>query len=1337
MAASKLGPIISINIDGKYSTLIQLEPTITQYMPEAVFIQDLPYLSIKRLKQAIAHIAHGYIMVAQTRPDMTRFKRYHVILVRQPGPPTQQVELVTQIIASNEATNKQASTLMISTRLGHNRLSRFILASIYVRPRAKWDEFKQCLDLIETTARDSKEGLSKLILMGDFNATHINWAPMDEITYLDEQQTGTANLLPSTYYNTKINRGRAITSFYTRNKLILLNNKDEGPTYYNKANGASAYIDIALVGSRSCRIWRQYNKPIEISETTQHRAIMIGPNDSVGNITFSRRYYYKYNDIRAEHFLALKSDTVALMFGSWYEMSHDGAMVNMNKLSDKLYECLANIQALIKKHSNLTKVNLARPSNNRNNQMKRLINKTATLDNQIKRLRQVNLHLKTTVNQRRSRQQQYDRRQQLKQTIKKRNKFRSKLINLMNHKKIQLRQQQQLLQTTATATNEDEQQRLWRNINLATEVLDPNNEFVAQEGITQSELDKLAKKHFPRKLRQHFNYVNEERASKPYLDTSINLTAEEIITAFRELRNKTYTGPEGVKFQVFNKAIEFIPDILATICILSFKTCSIPDCCSLTSGTLIPKKTAGKYRIVHVSTPLAALLEQIALHRFEYALEHMGLFNRLQFGFTAQRSRHDLITRVLELILKGRRENHDAPVRTVHRKPTKSTIISFDIEGAFDNVCHDRLIEKLDYKLGPHKVKYWLINFILNQQISLRYNKSTLKSVSRWIHQGVPQGSSLGPILWNFTINNIDQSINIPKKLELLSYADDLFMVHNQNDKKTLQSKINDLTRQLKHFGLQINVDKSCVLTVSGKAVDKAESAYSLGGQLIKSVRTLNILGVPITRRLKLDTNYKELKDKIFKNCQKLNTISQLSIIKTNAEWQTLLESYLYSLTQINLAPILAIDKNGREYIDNLHCRMLKFIFNWPNNVANKTVRLITNCRLTHTEIHKIIALRLSGEHKQGYKLLLTILKHNRMDSLKAPVLRRLKIGKLKELTQRSYDRKYANPDKMMNLPDTATTYPKVPRNRHFPNLYNKPIWVITELNNKSIFTELLQGTVIQSHSFTNTLYPISYFNTMSGVWTMVKNQMTHDKNIVFTQNNALIQALANNRNHDWRVIDLRESLKEQNWHIHAISNREMGQLQEHIRNLLNNPEGGYFIPHITVTNPDITDYKWNNHIHKQYQHKVREESIDNHTYTTRFTCGKHEEWLNITPNWVKGPTMLMLTGLFKTNSGKLDISKQSIYTNMNNQGQEMVLQQCSCIRPQHYTVLTHKILECQRNAQIRRDLIQTATRYGINILPPNSEQDRVTIRKEDIDILFKDHRTRYILLRYMTNCML
>ena len=95
-----------------------------------------------------------------------------------------------------------------------------------------------------------------------------------------------------------------------------------------------------------------------------------------------------------------------------------------------------------------------------------------------------------------------------------------------------------------------------------------------------------------------------------------------------------------------------------------------------------------------------------------------------------------------------------------------------DLSKAFDSINQEILTHKLNLS-GFSSSACNLITSFLDQRIQ--------KSVdniyeSDWIelHQDVPQGTILGPLLFNLYIN--DLRTNIPEKREVIQYADDTML---------------------------------------------------------------------------------------------------------------------------------------------------------------------------------------------------------------------------------------------------------------------------------------------------------------------------------------------------------------------------------------------------------------------------------------------------------------------------------------------------------------------------------------------------------------------------------
>lgn len=664
---------------------------------------------------------------------------------------------------------------------------------------------------------------------------------------------------------------------------------------------------------------------------------------------------------------------------------------------------------------------------------------------------------------------------------------------------------------------------------------------------------------------------------------------------------------------------------------MCFKTAYNPKQCRVTIGKLIPKKTKGQFRIVHLSSPLSAILEQVALARLEYRLEQNLQYNPRQFGFVALRGRTDLVSRLLELAIKHQIKNHFK---------CRTTIISLDIKGAFDNVDQTLLRSKIVEQLLPDTSRFWLANFIINRRIRITYKK--LEAKERLITKGVPQGSCLGPILWNFMINRIDVHLtSMPEKLEVLAFADDIYMVYNGPDSYLLQDKLDQLIRNITNLKLEVEPSKCQVMVVDftheGEAIDPGLKIY---GETIKSTKNLSILGIPITNKLKLDTANQRFNTPLTSKLEFLNLVKKFEVVNTHLDWTTLIDSYITSVIITNNIPMLAIDNKAIEWANKLMNRSMRYIFEWPDNSSIKAIRLITRLRcakdLTDWAISKS---SVRSEFKDSYNLLIRVLRMDGLDNLRRNVVRSLIPANIRALSLAD------SPGFKFRDPSQNWHFNKV---SDLNQLYRRgPIWLALNTHSTAELILMFNDLILEEYRGKHETYPIGHFNMMSMLHKIAERDDLPTRTIVFKETNSLYAAFKNSSNHNWRTNELRELLLDCNWVITTVQTQQYEGLLNQLRsrgiiykrtaeiNTQTRLFRNALRPILIKSNwPQVDDYIILSSMKEKARNDIRTEWMNSHTSVTAKISINTACWKTLPPSWISGKRLLMISGLVSDNNG-------------------------------------------------------------------------------------------------------
>lgn len=156
-------------------------------------------------------------------------------------------------------------------------------------------------------------------------------------------------------------------------------------------------------------------------------------------------------------------------------------------------------------------------------------------------------------------------------------------------------------------------------------------------------------------------------------------------------------------------------------------------------------------------------------------------------------------------------------------------------------------------------------SYFRNRQQCVKISNKT--SQFRVITKGIPQGSNLGPLLFNIFTNDV-KSLNLFG--EMVLFADDLALVNSSKNVQVLASNMqHDLLCLNKWFSdnlLKINIQKTNYIIFDKKTVTTDES-YDLGLQVeqieIERVFTTKYLGLNIDSKLTFHHHIDLLKKKL------------------------------------------------------------------------------------------------------------------------------------------------------------------------------------------------------------------------------------------------------------------------------------------------------------------------------------------------------------------------------------------------------------------------------------------------------------------------------------------
>lgn len=340
------------------------------------------------------------------------------------------------------------------------------------------------------------------------------------------------------------------------------------------------------------------------------------------------------------------------------------------------------------------------------------------------------------------------------------------------------------------------------------------------------------------------------------------VTTDELMEANNRIGNNKAPGLDNIPNVAFKTAVKAAPEMFLDMYNTCFAEGVFPERWRRQRLVLLPKgdkppDDPSSYRPLCMLDTAGKILERFIFNRIEAAMGHLLADN--QYGFRKGRSTVDAINQVVS---KGREAISGK--RWKRGGKQYCLLATLDVKNAFNSARWENICLALD-KLGVPAYLRKMINSYLENRILVYDTEDGLKRYQ--VTGGVPQGSVLGPLLWNIMYDDLLKT-ELPSGTEIVAFADDAGLLITGKHLEEIQRLFGECYEIVQQWmgtvGLKLADHKTeAVLFTSRKKVETI--TLDAGECTITSQPSIRYLGVILDTRLKYKTHIEHVAGKAAK----------------------------------------------------------------------------------------------------------------------------------------------------------------------------------------------------------------------------------------------------------------------------------------------------------------------------------------------------------------------------------------------------------------------------------------------------------------------------------------
>lgn len=323
-------------------------------------------------------------------------------------------------------------------------------------------------------------------------------------------------------------------------------------------------------------------------------------------------------------------------------------------------------------------------------------------------------------------------------------------------------------------------------------------------------------------------------------------TLRELDHAARTFNPKKAPGADGFTADICVQAINCDTDFFLSLVNKCLALNYFPK--AWKEATVVVLRKPGKetysvpksYRPIGLLPVLGKIYEKMLVARLKYHV--LPKISPRQYGFMPQKSTEDSLYTLMQHI------------RMKLDQKKIITMVSLDIEGAFDSAWWPAIKVRLAEADCPVNLRRVIDSYLTDRQVNVRYAGVVH---SRNTNKGCVQGSIGGPILWNLLLDPLLRELETGGSY-CQAFADDIVLIFDGDTSSEIERRAGAALEHVLAWGvmnrLKFAPHKTCAMVIT-RRLKYDTPRLSMGGISIGMSQEMKLLGLTIDRKLTFNTH--------------------------------------------------------------------------------------------------------------------------------------------------------------------------------------------------------------------------------------------------------------------------------------------------------------------------------------------------------------------------------------------------------------------------------------------------------------------------------------------------